>query len=80
MEVCLISQSQELYKLCSDVLEELFGRNICFHADANHSGSDIYIWDFHPNMVFPDDLDRRQKQKRPGGEPGRLRLGASFRA
>ena len=64
MEVCLISQSQELYKLCSEVLEELFGRDISFHTDAKRrSGSDIYIWDFHPNMVFPNDLDWRQKQK-----------------
>jgi signal transduction histidine kinase len=64
MDVCLVSQSTELYKLCSEVLEELFGDNISFHADAGcRSRSDIYIWDFHPNMVFPDDLDWRQKQK-----------------
>jgi signal transduction histidine kinase len=64
MDVCLISQSTELYKLCSEVLEELYGGNIRFHADTCcQSRSDIYIWDFHPNLVFPDDLDWRQKQK-----------------
>jgi len=63
MDVCLISQSSELHKLCSEVLEELFGQHISFHADADHSRSDIYIWDFHPNMVFPNNLDWRQKQK-----------------
>lgn len=67
MDVCLFSQSSELYTLCSEVLEELFGQDISFrnfHADAKRwSGADIYIWDFHPNMVFPNDLDWRQKQK-----------------
>src|SRR5689334_7791232 len=64
MDVCLISQSTDLQKLCSDVLEDLFGNNINLHAGTGYrASSDIYIWDFHPNMVFPDDLDWRQKQK-----------------
>jgi signal transduction histidine kinase len=64
IEVCLVSQSAELHKLCSEVLEELFGQNIGFHAGTDHgSKSDVYIWDFQPNMVFPNDLDWRQKQK-----------------
>jgi signal transduction histidine kinase len=64
MDVCLVSQTTELYKVCSEVLEELFGDKINFHADpSGQSRSDIYIWDFHPNMVFPDHLDWRQKQK-----------------
>jgi signal transduction histidine kinase len=63
MDVCLISQNNEFQKLCSEVLEELFGQHISFHADADHLRSDIYIWDFHPNMVFPNNLDWRQKQK-----------------
>lgn len=64
LDVCLFSQSAELQKLCSEVLEELFGQNIGFHAGSDHkSKADVYIWDFQPNMVFPDDLDWRQKQK-----------------
>ncbi|MBZ5653118.1 MAG: HAMP domain-containing histidine kinase [Acidobacteriia bacterium] len=64
IDVCLVSQSTELHKLCSEVLEELFGQNVGFHAGTDHrSKSDVYIWDFQPNMVFPDDLDWRQKQK-----------------
>src|SRR5579871_6883461 len=64
MNVCLVSQNAELHKLCSEVLEELFGNNLSLHAgDGYRARSDIYIWDFHPNMVFPDDLDWRQKQK-----------------
>ena len=56
MDVCLISQSSELYKLCADVLEELFGSRMNLHVDAqaHWTGSDIYIWDFQPNMVFPE--------------------------
>jgi len=64
IDVCLVSQSTELHKLCSEVLEELFGQDIGFHGGSDHrSKSDVYIWDFQPNMVFPNDLDWRQKQK-----------------
>src|SRR5262249_25454125 len=58
MDVCLISQSTELHKLCSEVLEELFGQNVNLHAGGEpRPRADIHIWDFHPNMVFPGDLD-----------------------
>src|SRR5690242_18699025 len=64
MNVCLVSQSPELHKLCSGVLEELFGASLSLHAGSGYQAtSDIYIWDFQPNMVFPDDLDWSQKQK-----------------
>jgi signal transduction histidine kinase len=64
MDVCLISQSTELYKLCAEILEELFAPNLNFHVDADgRSRADVYIWDFHPNTAFPDDLDWLQKQK-----------------
>src|SRR5215467_3000017 len=64
MNVCLVSQSSELHKLCSEVLEELFGGDLSLHAGAGYQPrSDIYIWDFQPNIVFPNDLDWRQKQK-----------------
>src|SRR5579872_5009209 len=63
MDICLISQDHELYKLCAEVLEE-FAPNVKLIAGAGrHSLADIYIWDFHPKMVFPNDLDWSQKQK-----------------
>ena len=64
IDVCLVSQSAELRKLCSEVLEELFGQMLVSTPGSTISRNRWCIfWDFQPNMVFPTDLDWRQKQK-----------------
>ena len=71
MDACLISQSRELYKMCADVLEELFGSRMNLHVDAqaHWTGSDIYIWDFHPDLVFPERLDWEGGKEAPVSAP-----------
>src|SRR5579862_4234324 len=63
MDICLISQDHELYKLCAELLEELAPNVKLVAGVGRHSVADIYIWDFQPKMAFPNDLDWSQKQK-----------------
>lgn len=60
MDISLISQDRELYELCSEVVGELFGSNATFRAGESSRKAlkaDLCIWDFHPDLVFPDEPD-----------------------
>jgi signal transduction histidine kinase len=61
MDVVLVSQDRDLYKLCREILAGIPGHHGTISAvgieDAD-IGADLYIWDFHPNILLEDQTDR----------------------
>lgn len=60
MNVKLISQDADLYKLCREILGELSGRERYLSTATVEDCSwdaDLYIWDFHAKTGLPEGLD-----------------------
>jgi signal transduction histidine kinase len=61
MDVVLVSQDRDLYKLCREILAGIPGHHGTVSAvgmeDAD-MGSDLYIWDFHPNLLLVEEMDQ----------------------
>jgi signal transduction histidine kinase len=61
MDVVLVSQDRDLYKLCREILAGIPGHHGTISAvgmeDAD-MGSDLYIWDFHPNLLLAGQTDQ----------------------
>jgi signal transduction histidine kinase len=61
MTINLISSDAHLFTLCHEILAELpeFGKSLTLSmtsADHGRPSADLYIWDFHPNLSFPEPL------------------------
>ena len=61
MTIELISSDAHLFTLCHDILSELpeFGKSLTLSmtpAEGGRPRADLYIWDFHPNLSFPESL------------------------
>ena len=61
MTIDLVSSDAHLFTLCREILSELpeFGKSLSLSmtsADDGRPRADLYIWDFHPNLSFPDRL------------------------
>jgi signal transduction histidine kinase len=61
MTIDLVSSDAHLFKLCHDILSELpeFGKSLTLttvSAENGRPSADLYIWDFHPNLAFPEPL------------------------
>lgn len=57
MNIKLVSQDQDLYKLCREILSEVIGDGWHLSVvtpEAVDSDSDLWLWDFHPDMDLPD--------------------------
>jgi signal transduction histidine kinase len=62
MTIQLISTDPELYKLCREILAESseLGPSCALSAaspDGPWREADLYIWDFHPNLVIPEHVN-----------------------
>src|SRR5450432_1270509 len=61
MDVVLVSQDRDLYKLCREILAGIPRHHGTISAvgmeDAGIT-ADLYIWDFHPNIMLEDQTDR----------------------
>lgn len=62
MTIHLLSTDGELYKLCREILTEAadLGRACTLSAvspDDPWREADLYIWDFHPNLVLPEHVN-----------------------
>lgn len=56
MDILLISQDKDLYKLCREILAEIPGQEVTVKvADSDGTGSDpaLCIWDFQPQTALP---------------------------
>jgi signal transduction histidine kinase len=59
MEIKLVSEDEELYKLCREILTDIPGRRWALSAvSAQNAGSDgdLYIWDFQPGILLPEHI------------------------
>ena len=65
MDVVLVSQDRDLYKLCREILAGIPRHHGTISAvgmeDAGIT-ADLYIWDFHPNIMLEDRTDRSQSK------------------
>src|SRR5579871_23141 len=64
MTIHLISSDAELYKLCSEILAEIPELShpcilTMLSPDEGWREADLHIWDFHPNVTLPDNLNWR---------------------
>lgn len=62
MTIHLLSTDGELYKLCREILADTaeLGRSCTLSAvspDDPWREADLYIWDFHPNLVLPEHVN-----------------------
>lgn len=59
MEIRLISEDADLYKLCREILADFRGQSWSLSAvsmqDAG-TGADLYIWDFHPSISLREQI------------------------
>ncbi len=56
MDVTLVSEDRDLYKLCREILAEIPGQQWTISAVAAQeagTGSNLYLWDFQPQMALP---------------------------
>jgi signal transduction histidine kinase len=61
MHAQLVSKDQDLYKLCREIVGEIAGSNWTFTAVQtvdSHPQADLYIWDFHTNLLPPPQVHR----------------------
>jgi signal transduction histidine kinase len=59
MDVRLISEDAELYKLCREILVNLRGQPWDLSVVSTQSAgtdADLYIWDFHPSISLRDQI------------------------
>jgi signal transduction histidine kinase len=60
MDVKLVSQDRSLYKLCQEILTEIPGHDWHISTiepnEADHSGPDLHLWDYVPQMHLPADM------------------------
>ena len=61
MEIRLVSEDSELYKLCREILIEVPQRRCTLSALSPKEvvldgDADLYIWDFQPEFLFPEQL------------------------
>jgi signal transduction histidine kinase len=57
MKVKLVSEDQDLYKLCRESLFEIPGHNWDVSAIGSQEyddGSELWLWDYHPAMALPE--------------------------
>jgi signal transduction histidine kinase len=55
VEVRLVSEDRDLYRLCREILAEIPGHNWNLSAAADDSGDpDVLLWDYRPDMSLPD--------------------------
>jgi signal transduction histidine kinase len=63
MNIKLVSEDGELYKLCREILAESAGEQpwtiTAVPANDAWKDADLHIWDFQPNVVIPDYVGRR---------------------
>ena len=56
MDIKLVSEDRELYKLCREILNEIPGHQWTLSAVASSDGqpgADLYLWDFYPGIALP---------------------------
>ena len=56
MDVKLVSEDRDLYKLCREILAEIPGHKWTITAVAEQdtgAGSDLYLWDYRPQLSLP---------------------------
>src|SRR5215467_8155810 len=56
MDVKLVSEDRDLYKLCREILAGVSAHHRAISVvgvDSADTESDIWLWDFHPGMSFP---------------------------
>src|SRR5262245_33008083 len=57
MNVTLVSEDRDLYKLCREVLMDIPGHQWNITAvvpGTSVDGSDLCVWDYHPNTGLPE--------------------------
>ena len=57
MNVKLVSEDRDLYKLCRESLAEIPGHNwdvSAIGSQEHDDGSDLWLWDYHPAMALPE--------------------------
>jgi signal transduction histidine kinase len=60
MDIRLISQDRDLYKLCREVIAEIPGHDWILTAiDSEKEPSDaaLYVWDFEPKTLLPEHIN-----------------------
>jgi signal transduction histidine kinase len=61
MDVRLISQDRDLYRLCREILAEIPGHEwtvtVVDSEKGNNGESGLYIWDFQPKTWLPESLN-----------------------
>jgi len=60
MDIRLISQDRDLYKLCREILAEIPGQEWTVTAVDSENGdgdSALYIWDFQPKTLLPEHIN-----------------------
>src|SRR5438105_4244400 len=59
MNIKLVSQDRDLYKLCRDILAEIPGGywNISVAPEEDGSEAELCLWDFHPEMTLPEHIE-----------------------
>lgn len=65
MDVKLVSEDRDLFKLCREILAEIPGHKWTISAVAEEdagTGSDLYLWDFRPQMSLPQRTTWRPSQ------------------
>jgi signal transduction histidine kinase len=61
MNVKLVSEDRDLYKLCRESLAEIPGHNwdvSAIGSQEHDDGSDLWLWDYHPAMALPEFTTR----------------------
>jgi signal transduction histidine kinase len=61
MDIRLVSEDADLYKLCREVLEEMGGEPCTLSKISIQeagTGGDLYIWDYDPNVSDPKQINR----------------------
>ena len=61
MNIKLVSQESGLYKLCREILTEVSGRRwtlTAVSAEAVEPDGDLYIWDFRPEILLSEQVQR----------------------
>jgi len=55
MDVQLVSEDPDLYKVCREILADIPGHtwDLAIKTAAAAEGGDLTIWDYHPEMVLP---------------------------
>jgi len=65
-DIKLISSSHDLYLLCRGILSEITAQEWTLRQSEEYkadSSVDLYIWDYQPDMRFPEAVDMRRSDR-----------------